>query len=72
LLAQHHKLHMQLAEQSKSLLATSLQTQMAAQQAQGAMQQAEQMKQGNQKSPTGAGGRESGMRDLGAMMSGNG
>ena len=72
LLGQHYKLHTQLAEQSKSLLATSLQTQMAAEQAQGAMQQAEQMKQGNQKSPTGAGGRESGMRDLGALMSGNG
>jgi hypothetical protein len=70
LLEDHHKLHMQLAEQSKSLLATALQTQMAAQQAEAAQDVAQQS-QGNQKSPTGAGGREAGMRDMGGLMSGN-
>lgn len=72
LLEEHYKLHQQLAEQSKALLATALSTQMAAEQAQEQMRQANLTTGNTRRSPTGAGGREDLMRGLGNMMGGNG
>lgn len=70
LLGEHYKLHIKFAEQSKSLLATSISTQLAAQQAQDSMAQAN-VAPGGQKSPTGAGGQEAMMRGQGNMLAGS-
>ena len=63
-------MHRQLAAQAKELLATSLQTQMAAEEVQNQVAQTN-VAPGGEKSPTGAGGQETAMRGMGNMMAGN-
>lgn len=70
LLEEHVEMHRQLAAQAKELLATSLQTQMAAEEVQNQVAQAN-VAPGGEKSPTGAGGQENAMRAMGNMLGGN-
>ncbi len=71
LLEEHVDGHSDLSRQAKELLATSLQTQMAAQEAGNQMAQANLLSGNTQRSPTGAGGQEDISRGMGNLLGGN-